>query len=454
MIVLRLFHQRSARGTKLIRFDPKTHRLIPHVINSLTEQVQHRQALSTTEPTLRQLLLGPEADKWRQATTLEIGRLAQGLPGLVEGTDTIQFIPHDKKPKDRLFSYCRIVCAYNTNKADPYRVRFTYGGDRSDYPLEVSTPTIDITTVKLHLNSIISTPGARHMTLDLKNFYLNTPLERYEYMRIPINIVPQPVIDHYNLTSLVQSGHVMVEIRKGIYGLKQAGLLANNLLNERILAGGYYPASHTPGLYLHKTRKISFTLWVDDFSVKYINREDAQHLIELLSQHYEMTTDWSGTKYLGLTLKWDYKEGTVDLSMPGYIERALARFQHPFPSRSQHSPHAWTPPTFGSGAQMTQDEHSSPPASTVQIKRLQEILGVLLYYARMVDNTMLVALSTLASAQSKATEDTLNATTHLLNYCATHPSATIRFRKSDLILHIISDASYPTASGARSRLGG
>jgi len=65
-----------------------------------------------------------------------------------------------------------------------------------------------------------------------------------------------------------------------------------------------------------------------------------------------------------------------------------------------------------------------------------------------------VAIGTLASAQSKATEENLTAATHLLNYCATHPSATIHFTKSNMILHIVSDASYLTASGARSRLGG
>lgn len=72
----------------------------------------------------------------------------------------------------------------------------------------------------------------------------------------------------------------------------------------------------------------------------------------------------------------------------------------------------------------------------------------------MVDNTLLVSLGTIASAQSKATEETIKATTQLLNYCATHPEATVRFHASDMVLHITSDASYLTASDARSRLGG
>ena len=183
------------------------------------------------------------------------------------------------------------MCSINPHKAETHRVRLTYGGDRSDYDDLVSTPTVDITTVKLHFNSIISTPGAKHMTLDLKNFYLNTPLTRYEYMRIPISYIPQQVIDHYQLLPLVHNGHVMVEIRKGIYGLPQAGILAKTLLDERLLKGGYIPATHTPGLYKHQTRPISFTLWVDDLSVKYLQKSDVLSLIALLQQHHELTPD-------------------------------------------------------------------------------------------------------------------------------------------------------------------
>jgi hypothetical protein len=112
-----------------------------------------------------------------------------------------------------------------------YRVRLAYGGDRSDYPFEVSTTTVDVTTVKLHFNSIISTPNARHMTMDLQNFYLNTPLTRYEYTRAPLSMIPQSVIEHYNLLEIATDGFVMVEIVKGIYGLPQAGILAKALLD-------------------------------------------------------------------------------------------------------------------------------------------------------------------------------------------------------------------------------
>lgn len=121
----------------------------------------------------------------------------------------------------------------------------------------------------------------------------------------------------------------------------------------------------------------------------------------LLKQHYVLTLDWFGTKYIGFTLEWDYINGTVDLSMPGYIERALERFGHSAPNRPQHSPHAWTPQQYGSGTQQTTEPDKSSPLTPANVMRLQQIIGVLLYYARMVDNTMIVALGTLASAQAK-----------------------------------------------------
>jgi hypothetical protein len=330
----------------------------------------------------------------------------------------------------------------------------TYGGDRTDYIGDVSTAAIDATAVKVHLNSIISTPGARHLTIDIKNFYLGTPLERLEYMRIALKDIPATVIAHYNLQSLEHDGHVMVEIRKGIYGLPQAGLLAKQLLEQRLLVDGYHPAPNTPGLYLHTSRPISFTLWVDDFSIKYVKQEDAQHLLDTLGKHYEVKADWSGTKYLGLTLRWNYTNRWVDISMPGYIRRALLRFAHATPSRPQHSPHVYTSPTYGSGAQFGPVEEDSPPLDAANTKKLQQVLGVLLFYARMVDNTLLVDINTISSVQSQATNTTMDKLTTLLNYCATYPDAVIRYKASDMILHIVSDASYLSASESRSRLGG
>ena len=175
------------------------------------------------------------------------------------------FISHSAKPTDRKATYLCIVADHKPNKPDPYRIPLTVEGDLVEYPGHVSTPTVDVSTVKCHLNSVISTPMARYMTVDLKDFYLNTPLDCFEYMRIPIMAIPPDIMAQYNLAALVQDGYIMAEIQKGIYGLPQVGILAYNLLMLRLAEGNYFPAPHTPGLFLHKTWPISLTLWVDDF---------------------------------------------------------------------------------------------------------------------------------------------------------------------------------------------
>jgi hypothetical protein len=164
--------------------------------------------------------------------------------------------------------------------------------------------------------------------------------------------------------------------------------------------------------------------------------------------------DISGSTYLGLQLDWNYKAGLVDISMPGYVAKALQRFEHPTPSRPQLSPHATNPIQFGVRSQLTETPDTSPPMSVAQIKRLQQIAGVFLYYARAVDSSMLVALGSLAALQTKATQKLEAAITQFLDYASSNPSATVRFRASEMVLYVHSDASYLSESGARSRAGG
>jgi hypothetical protein len=140
--------------------------------------------------------------------------------------------------------------------------------------------------------------------------------------------------------------------------------------------------------------------------------------------------------------------------MPGYITKALARFEHPKPSQPQHAPSAWSKPVYNSAPELTPQTETSEPLNKSEITKLQEIIDVLLYYSRAIDSTMLVALGTLASAQAHDTQSTMKAATHLLNYAATHPNATLRYHASDMLLEIPSDASYLSAPKACSRAGG
>jgi hypothetical protein len=141
------------------------------------------------------------------------------------------------------------------------------------------------------------------MMMDIKNYYLGTPLPRFGYTRMLLSHFPEEVVDKNNLKALAVYGWVYIEIRKGMYGLKQAGLLANQLLQTRLAPFGYCPARHTPGLWLHKTRPIAFSLIVDDFAVKYMGKQHADHRRNALLQIYELTTDWESKVYSGVSLK-------------------------------------------------------------------------------------------------------------------------------------------------------
>jgi hypothetical protein len=108
------------------------------------------------------------------------------------------------------------------------------------------------------------------MTMDFSNMYLNTKLPSPEYMRIHISFIPQEILDQYRPTP-DNKRFCYVEIIMAIYGLKQAGALANADLIKHLAKHDCIPMDRTPELFKHKTRPISFTLVVDDFDVKYVN---------------------------------------------------------------------------------------------------------------------------------------------------------------------------------------
>ena len=399
----------------------------------------------------RHLMKHPKyKDVWTKSFGKEIRRLATT-------TETIFFIKKDEIPQERRGdeTYARIVCVYRDGKKDKYRTRITMGGNLVNYPGDCGTPTADLLTVKLLLNSVISTPNSKFMTLDLKDFYLMTPMTRYEYFRMKIELFPQDIIDEYDLTNKVDhNGNVHCEVRRGMYGLPQAGIIAQELLEERLQAAGYSQSKITPGYWKHEWRPISFTLVVDDFGVKYIGKEHVMHLINTLRKDYEVEEDWDGKRYIGITMDWDYKQREVHLSMPEYVERALARFGHPIPDKPQHQPHQHTIPTYGATVQYAKPEDTSRRLSPQEKKFIQEVIGVFLYYGRAVDSTMLTALSAIASAQAEPTEDTMTRCKQFLDYAATHQDAIITYHASDMVLVVHSDASYLSEPKARSRAGG
>jgi hypothetical protein len=154
---------------------------------------------------------------WTRGFGNERGRLLQGIRD-IPGTDTCFFIDLINIPNDRKITYGKIVCAYKPHKKEKEHFGLTVGGDRLDYAGDVTTSTTDITTFKILINSTLSTKDATMIMMDIKSYYLGTPLPRFEYMKILLSRFPEEIIKKYNLNALAVDGWVYIEIRKGMYG--------------------------------------------------------------------------------------------------------------------------------------------------------------------------------------------------------------------------------------------
>ena len=117
-----------------------------------------------------------------------------------------------------------------------------------------------------------------------------------------------------------------MEIQKGMYGLPQAGKIANDKLKLHLYKFGYDPAPIAPGLRKHQTSPLQFPLLVDEFGIKYDRQEDITHLLDAHKTIYKISDDWDGKLYCGLNLEWDYYKMEVMVSMPNYVTKALHKF--------------------------------------------------------------------------------------------------------------------------------
>jgi hypothetical protein len=149
-----------------------------------------------------------------------------------------------------------------------------------------------------------------------------------------------------------------------MYGFPQAGILATKLLQHNLAKDGYRTTQHIHGIWTHDTHPISFSLVVDDFGVKNVGLEHAEHAMACIKKNYNISRDWNETAYCGLTLEWDYRNKTVDLSNPGYIKAALHKYQNPAPERPEHAPHTWSSPAYGAKTQFVTEATISPAIPT------------------------------------------------------------------------------------------
>ena len=124
-------------------------------------------------------------------------------------------------------------------------------------------------------------------------------------MHIHKKNIPQEVLDEYDII-FDDSDFTYVEIRRGVYGLKEAGVIAFDQLVRKLKQFGYEPMPQPPGLWKHTSHRTTFTLYVEDFGIQYFSKDDADHLIDTIQATYECSINWEGTQYCGLTFAWNY----------------------------------------------------------------------------------------------------------------------------------------------------
>ena len=420
--------------------------LISDILPDISSFTTNMRYVDPANPRWGDCMKRADKQEWLDENDRELRRL-------ITVSSTMYPINHSDMPAGHKAAYYNPQC---TEKIKPQgllkRVRGTIGGDQIAYSGDVAAHTASLPDLKCLLNAVVSTPGGMFMTIDIVDYYLQTPLETPEYMKIHRKFISPAIEKEFKLSELWFQDHIYFKVVKGIYGLPQAGILAQKQLFPRLCAGGFIASMDNPCLFKHVTLPIQFVLTVDDFGVKYQHVDDVNHLLNTLSM-YQLKVDWSGRKYLGMKINHQVDKGILELSMPGYVGKALMRFQVPVPKKAVDTP-AYCPPVSYGKEQLVDKEDTSTPLGPAEIHRIQQIIGVFLYYARCVDITAFTILNKMSKQLAKPTQVLMQKIDHFLAYMASNPDATLVFKASDMQLCVHSDASYLSEPESRSRAGG
>jgi hypothetical protein len=426
-------------------------------------------ALSVLDPTTGNMLEHCQLQRnpqykttWDTLYPNELGRLCQGIGSgeaphskCVAGTDTFFCINYHNIQLHKRKETCHtmVVSEVHPDKEDPNRTRITIGGSCICYLGNTVTNTASLELLKLLRNSVLSRKGACLSSIDLKNFYLDTPMPEPDYVCIKILDIPNKFIDKYKITGLDQDGWIYFEIYQGCYGRLQAGILANDLLCSCLEVKDFYEVALALGLWCHKWRPIQYCLIIDNFGVKYVGLEHFNYLLSILKKFHGVQYNMAGDKFAGMDIEWNRAARCCHISLPGYISMLLLKFKYPHPAKPRLSPCRCLPIACSAKSHITPDPDSSELLHASCKRLMQEIVGSLLYYARAVDNKLLIVLSTITACQAKATVATEQVVELVLDYVATYPNDGIVYCASNMILCVHADAGFLKDTNSCSRAG-
>ena len=407
-------------------------------------------------------MAGPFRDQWITGDDDELVKLVKSS-GTLTPVHTYTSTPtyYNRVIKEKWTSSALLRPGPSRSLTDDVsrRVRGTAGGDRLPSSCPPSTDVASLTAVNIALNSVVS-ENAFFGTADLTDFYLGTPvtlpLSQRQFIRIDIDSYSPAVLARLSLLPFIRSARngkrfVIFRIDQTMYGLKDAGKLSNLRLVSLLSASGFLETA-TPCLFRHVSRPISFVLVVDDFGIKYHDRDDYDYLISCLSRLYLVKSHPIASKFLGFAISHNRSQRTLSLAYPGYIDALLHRLR-PNGVKPAASPAVYHPPVYGSSAPQHATTDSSPPATAAQKKELEIAIGYLLYYGRCVDGRVLTATCALASTQTAATLDTMADLERLLGFVSVHCNGMKSFRPSTMTLDVLTDASFLSRPNAGSVAG-
>ena len=410
--------------------------------------------------TMGYVLRNTDKEYWEEAQVEEFSRLLD--------SGTIKHVKKDSIPREhrKNISYYNERAREKSKVIDgqeyvEYRVRGTFGGDHRKYPGAVSSNTAEYPVVKMLLNSVVSDvkhrdKNTRFATLDLVDFYIGTELENHDdpdYFKIKSSKVPNGICQKYNITC-DSDDYIYFRLDKCLYGHAVAGRLSNKELVKLLKIAGYHESDLVPCLFKHESRKIVFSLIVDDLGVKYVNNEDIQHLIDAISPRWKVKYNPTGDKYIGMNLKWSYdpENPSVEISNGETVPKSLARFDKDNSIKRRKTPSKYVPPVYGSNDIDTEIESIAKHVPEMK-NFVQSTNGTYLFYGRIIDYSILEQTNTIGQSQGNPTTDTIDQVNHLIGYVKEYPDTKLIIKGNDMQLRVMYDASFMTAHARKSKGG-
>jgi hypothetical protein len=388
------------------------------------------------------------------------GKMDAEMYRLIVTTRTATPVARGDIPADKMISYCSLLLEAREGK--DWRVRCVFGGDRQTPRPEWTSRNSDMVTKKIFANAMVSS-GKKLCILDIKDFYIApmNVLESPEYMFLAPKDISPKMREEYGHLIEESTGRLYLRIDKSIYGMRQAGFIAQKNLIELLKENGYRESGYD-SIFTSSDGKVIFLTHTDDFAIGYDEDDGVERLKNILTAaKYTLVIDKDAKNFCGFQVKYDREAlvPSMTLSVEKILEKALLRFGY---SEDDKLKKKSTPyPTA-----ITQDNRNYDPREQKadesrgldpkEVTLLQEMIGVLRYIAMAVYGHLELCIAKIAASMAEPRLAMLDATKRIFQYLSNpdNRGRCLRYEKSDMQLRAVSDASYGTETRFRSRTGG